>query len=116
VPTCALFAAQDSADANGEKRVSLKKQNDYLMDVLFDDAGELKYHSDCVVRIFTISKGRLSVRRHCSCLLLRSFFFFGETRPTWLCGMEPAALDRPLVWFGRSIGLLREPNNNICSG
>eukprot|EP00123_Amoebidium_parasiticum_P016549 comp23488_c0_seq1/m.39298 comp23488_c0_seq1/g.39298 ORF comp23488_c0_seq1/g.39298 comp23488_c0_seq1/m.39298 type:complete len:548 (-) comp23488_c0_seq1:993-2636(-) len=37
----------------------LKKQNDMLLKIVFDDKGQCLYHSDCILRAFGISKGRL---------------------------------------------------------
>lgn len=48
---------KNEGDTNG--RTHYKKQNNYLMKVLFDETGECAYHVDCILRTFKISKGRL---------------------------------------------------------
>ena len=64
---------QETGDAS-DRKVSLKKQNDYLLNILYDDRGNCRYHIDCVTRIFKISKGRLKVCVFVLPLPLTSFF------------------------------------------
>lgn len=49
----------DAETAGGPARANYKKQNNFLMKVIFDKRGECMYHVDCVLRAFKISKGRL---------------------------------------------------------
>ena len=54
-----VFTMLTKSEDDAESRTHFKKQNNYLLKVLFDSAGECAYHADCILRTFKISKGRL---------------------------------------------------------
>lgn len=52
---CVKVHGRDSTSS----KLDLAKQNDLLLEAIFDATGTLLYHEACVLRIFGISKGRL---------------------------------------------------------
>jgi hypothetical protein len=54
-----MACVKASSRANTPPRADLAKQNDYLLEYLFNDDGNTAYHEPCILRTFNISKGRL---------------------------------------------------------